>query len=350
MTMADPAEVVRLVVRPPNWLGDAVLALPAMTAIRQAFPDAHLTVAATAGVAGLFREITPVGPDAVIELPRGTRQAAAVLAAGRFDTGILLPNSFRSAWQFRQAGIRQRWGYARSLRGWMLTRRARRPPRRPVIHQADYYRLLVRGLGLPCGDEDPVMTASPSSLDAGARVLARAGLDPDAPIVVLAPGAAYGQAKQWPPVRVAELSARIVGASGVTCVLVGAGHARDAARAVELWLRAHAPDARARVVDVVGRTNLAAFVGIAARATAFVANDSGAMHVAAALGRPVVAIFGSTDERATRPLGHRHDVVTEPVWCRPCLLRDCPIDHRCMTRISVPRVFDLVTRQLGGRP
>src|SRR6185295_11089015 len=130
-------------------------------------------------------------------------------------------------------------------------------------------------------------------------------------------------------------------------IVVGASHDREAGRAIESWLRANAADALERFVDLTGRTSLGALIGVVERTSAFVSNDSGAMHLAAALGRPVVAIFGPTDERATRPLGH-HDVITEPVFCRPCMLRDCPIDHRCMRRISTDTVHAAVQRRLGG--
>jgi heptosyltransferase-2 len=167
-------------------------------------------------------------------------------------------------------------------------------------------------------------------------------------VAVLAPGAAYGQAKQWPPVRVAELAARIVRDRDMTCVMVGAGHDRDAARAVDAWLSANAPDVRPRVVDLTSRTTLTELIAVLARADVVVANDSGAMHLAAALGRPVVATFGPTDERASRPLGP-NDVLTASAFCRPCHLRDCPIDHRCMKRISADVVFAAVSRQLAFR-
>jgi heptosyltransferase-2 len=134
----------------------------------------------------------------------------------------------------------------------------------------------------------------------------------------------------------------------MTCVMVGAGHDRDAARAIESWLSVHAPDVRSRVIDLTAKTSLTELIGVLARADVVVSNDSGAMHLAAALSRPVVAIFGPTDERATRPNGP-HDVLTAPVFCRPCHLRDCPIDHRCMKRIAADAVFAAVSRQLAFR-
>lgn len=338
----------RIVVRPPNWLGDAVMALPALVAVRRHFVDAHLTLAAVPAVAAIFREETDVAPDAVIDLPSSTRGAVEAIVRGRFDVGILLPNSWRSAWQFRRAGIGERWGYGGSGRGLLLTRHVRRP--RGVVHQADYYRHLVSGLGMSCDPPaGPCIAPSARSVEEANVLLATAGVPGEAAIVAFAPGAAYGQAKQWYPDRAAEVAARLIRDRGTTCVLIGAGHDRDAGRAIESWLRANAPDVAGRVVNLIGRTSLRVLVGVISRTTAVVTNDSGAMHLAAALGRPVVAVFGPTDDRVTRPIGDHH-VLTSSVFCRPCMLRDCPIDHRCMKRIGVDdvhaAVLDVLSRKV----
>jgi heptosyltransferase-2 len=334
----------RVVVRPPNWLGDAVMALPAMAAVREHFADAHLTIAAAPAVTALFREVTDARPDAVLELPSSTRDAVARLSAEKFDIGLLFPNSWRSAWQFRRAGIRERWGYARSGRGILLTRGVRRA--RGLVHQADYYRHLVSELDVTVDPSRPPRLAPRAASAAEAAALLTTPDVAGVPIVGLAPGAAYGQAKQWPPERVAALAARLVQERGALCVIVGAAHDRDAARAIESWLRAHAPAAVSRVVNLTGRTRLSALVGVIDRTRVFVSNDSGAMHLAAALGKPVVAVFGPTDDRATRPIGEHH-VLTASVFCRPCMLRDCPIDHRCMKRITVDAVFEATVSALA---
>jgi heptosyltransferase-2 len=344
----DHTEVARLVVRTPNWLGDAVLALPALAALRKHFKNAHLTIATPAGFAPVFREDTDARPDAILELPSAHKSVPSLLKAGQFDLGVLLPNSFRSAWLLRQAGVPQRWGYATAVRGWMLTKTPVRIPVHGVQHQADYYRAMVRGLGIPCGDEAPRLRATSATWQRAVDLLQKSRVDLTHRLAVLAPGAAYGQAKQWPPDRVAQLVARLVRERDMTCVMVGAGHDRDAARAVESWLSTNAPDTRSRVTDLTGRTSLAELIGVLAKADVVVANDSGAMHVAAALGRPMVAIFGPTDERATRPVGP-YEVMTAKTFCRPCHLRDCPIDHRCMKRISADAVFSAVSNQLAFR-
>ena len=350
MKPLDVGAVEKLVVRPPNWLGDAVLALPAMAAIRRHFAAAHLTVAAAPSVAALFREDTDVRPDRVVELPGATRDAVAALEGEGFNLGILFPNSFRSAWQFWRARIPSRWAYATSGRGLLLTKRSRPARVAGSRHQSDYYRDLVRGLDIECDSETlPRVAPRHPSVERATALLASHGvaLDRDAPLVGFAPGAAYGQAKQWPPQRVAEVIARLGREKRAVSVLFGAAHDRDAGRAIESWLRAHAPDMLPRVVDLIGRTSLGALVAAVERVAAFVSNDSGAMHLAAALGRPVVAVFGPTDERATRPVG-AHDVLTARVRCRPCMLRDCPIDHRCMRRISVDAVYGAVVARLAA--
>jgi heptosyltransferase-2 len=348
MAASSSQSFARVVVRPPNWLGDAVMALPAMAAVRAHFAESELTIAASPAVAALFREDTDVAPNRVIDLPRDTRAAVAWLEGEAFDLGLLFPNSLRSAWQFWRGGVPERWGYARSGRGPLLTRRSASRRRGTSRHHSDYYRDLVRGLGIECDNSLlPRLAARRPSAERASALLSERNVDPDGRLVGLAPGAAYGQAKQWPPDRVAALVAKLVLEQRVTCVVIGASHDRDAARKIESWLRERAPEALAGFVDLTGRTSLGALVGLIERMHVFVSNDSGAMHVAAALARPVVAIFGPTDERATRPLGD-HVVLTAPVFCRPCLLRECPIDHRCMKRIGLEPVLEAVVSRLGG--
>jgi len=343
------AATARILVRPPNWLGDAVLALPAIAAIRRHFAGADLAIAAPFSIAALFRQDTDARPDRVVEMPADPRSQLAALRGEGASIGVLFPNSFGSALQLRRAGVRERWGYPSSARGLLLTRKSRPPRRRGPRHQSDYYRDLVRGLGIDCDDAlAPRLAPSAPSAARAEALLLQHRVDLSAPVVGFAPGAAYGQAKQWPTDRVAQLAAALVRDRGVTCVLLGASHDRAAARAIESWLRAQAPDALPRVISLVGHTSLGALIGVIDRTAAFVSNDSGAMHVAAALGRPVVAIFGPTDERATRPIGD-HTVITQDVFCRPCMLRDCPIDHRCMKRITVDAVAAAVVTRLDAR-
>lgn len=342
--MAAGATSRRIVVRPPNWLGDAVLALPAIAAVRRACAGDTLTIAAPSSIAALFREVSEAAPDEVLDLPSGSRGVVHALRAGRFDRAVLFPNSFRSAWQVWRSGVPDRWGYATAGRGLLLTRRARPDARRRRGHQADYYRELAARLDVGPAEGLPRLRPGEGSRARAAVLLEKVA---DRPLVGLAPGAAYGEAKQWPPERLAAVAARLIDAHDVAVVVVGAGHDRDAARAIESWLRVHAPQAFGRFLDLTGRTTVGTLIGVLARMSALISNDSGAMHVAAALDRPVIAMFGPTDERRTRPLGD-HTVLTAPAFCRPCLLRDCPIDHRCMKRITVDAVYDAVAARLAA--
>jgi len=346
--MADA--VNRLVIRAPNWLGDAVMALPAMEAVRAAFGGAHLAVAAMPSIAPLFEEETSAGQDSVIALSSPTAEVRA-LKAGGFDAIVLLPNSFRSAWSARRASIPERWGYSAGARRWLLTRAISRA--RGRVHQSTYFLDLVKGLGIAEGDLTPRVVVRPATLARADALLAAHGVAPGVRCVGFAPGAAYGYAKRWPPRMVADTIVRLSRESSAVCVMFGAGGDRDSGREIESSLP---PDVRA--VNLIGRTDLRLLAGVIARCSAFVSNDSGAMHLAAALGLPVVAIFGPTDERVTSPLGARlsapgrpgelvtPDVLTHPVFCRPCMLRDCPIDHRCMKGVTVDTVVSAVIRRL----
>jgi heptosyltransferase-2 len=346
------SEIARLVIRAPNWLGDAVMALPAMGAVREAFATAHLAVAAIPSIAPLFQEQTNARQDGVIVL-QNQKEEASALAEGQYDAILLLPNSFRTALTAKRAAIPERWGYAANLRRWLLTKSIARP--RAHQHQSFYYVDLVRGLGLTVPHALPNIVATPGTARRAATLLTDVGVTPDQRLIGFAPGAAYGHAKRWPPPRVAEVIVRLSRGHGARCVLFGAAGDREAAREIESALP---PDVR--TIDLIGRTDLRLLSGVIARCAAFVSNDSGAMHLAAALGVPVTAIFGPTDERATAPTGWRaddpeqidaridrptHDVLLHPVFCRPCMLRECPIDHRCMKRVTVDQVVASVVRR-----
>ena len=331
-------DVSRLVIRAPNPLGDAVMALPAMAALRAAFRDRVLIVAAAPAIAPLFEEVTPVAPDEIVIVDNANE--TRTLRAAKLDAAVLLTNSFRTAWTCRQARVKERWGYRAHGRALLLTRAVARP--RTRLHQSAYYRHLVSELGFDAPEVLPRIALTAETARRADDLLARHDIDRSAPLVGMAPGAAYGHAKRWPPDRVAALAGRL-GQHGATCVLVGAAGDHDAGREIESSL-----PAAARVVNLIGRTDLRLLAGLLAACDAFVSNDSGAMHLAAAAGVPVAAIFGPTNERVTAPLGD-HDVIIHQVFCRPCMLRDCPIDHRCMRGISVDVVFDAVSRRLAAR-
>ena len=319
------------------------MALPAIGDARRHFAASRLIVAARPGVADLMRMAHGVDDVITIEW-RGSLFARGALTADadrlRATGGavaLLFPNSFASAWLVRAAGIGERWGYAADVRSRLLTRAVAKPKR--ALHQAQYYQYLTRSLEMENGPLEPELTV-PASAKADARaLLAERGWDGRSPLVVLAPGAAYGRAKQWIPAHVVSLVASLVRDRNTTCALVGSRADGEVTAAI---VRALPPSLAERVIDLAGATSLAVLAGVLAAAQSVVANDSGAMHLAAAVGAPVVALFGPTIVDATRPLaraGGRAEVLTHRVWCRPCMLRECPIDHRCMTGITPDRVL-----------
>jgi len=335
----------RLLVLPPNWLGDAVMALPAIRDLRRQFGDAELVIAARPSVAALFKAVP--GINRIITLGSGDADKALT-----GDIGVLFPNSFRSAWLLKRAGVRERWGYSADFRGWLLTKAVRRPRRR--VHFGEYYQTLVRELGCQNGPLVPQLDVPAAKVDAAATLLTQAGWRHTGPLVAIAPGAAFGHAKRWPSDRFGAVANAVAEEFGGQCVILGRAEDRDASHGI-------------KGIDLIGRTDLLMLMGVLAHCRALVANDSGALHLAAALGVPVTAIYGPTDERYSLPLaGGRArpadpepdaslgektgqpavNALFEPVFCRPCGLRDCPIDHRCMRRISPARVIDSLRIQL----
>jgi heptosyltransferase-2 len=215
------------------------------------------------------------------------------------------------------------------------------------VHQAAYYQHLVRELGVESGPLEPVLTVPDEAVTAARTVLTTRGWDASRALVAIAPGAAYGTAKRWLPEHYASLITQLV-KTGLQCALVGSAGDTETTE----WIIRLVPETeRPYVIDLSGATTLSSLVGVIALAQAFVSNDSGAMHVASAVGVPVAAIFGPTREYETRPLpraGARAEVLIHPVWCRPCMLRECPIDHRCMKGLSPERVFASVSELMGA--
>jgi len=354
----------RLVILAPNWLGDAVMALPAIADVRRAVPAASITVAARASIAPLFA----MAPDVDETLTLGGAEAEA-LAARRFDAALLLPNSTRAAIVACRAGVAERWGYRTGWRGALLTRAIPAPR---GVHQIEYYQHLVRALGFPSGRSEPRVTVTERARDAGRTLLAESGWNGHTPLVALAPGAAYGGAKRWPPGYFAELADGLA-ADGVQCVMVGTAADGGTAHDVERSAKASRP-----IVSLIGRTDLPTLAGVFDNCRALVTNDSGAMHLAAAVGIAVTAMFGPTNEQATSPRilnpepripnpesrtsnpdrrtpnpdprtpnpESRITILTHSVWCRPCMLRECPLDHRCMRGIEVATVLEAARSSL----
>jgi heptosyltransferase-2 len=349
--MPDLAErTERVLVVSPNWLGDAVMALPAIADVKRHFQTARLVVAARPSVADVFRLAAPVDDVLVLEWSGRLLRAGTLgrdldsLRRLHPDVAILLPNSFASAWVVRRAGIAERWGYAADFRRPLLTRAVRREGK--SVHQAAYYQHLTQQLGISTGPLEPALAVPEAAVEAARALLTSAGWRGDRPLVAIAPGAAYGTAKRWLPSHFARLVTMLAHTEDACCALVGSRGDRETTE----WIRRLVPETeRGHTLDLVGRTGLDVLAGVMQLSSVFVSNDSGAMHVASALGVPVVALFGPTREYETAPLvraGGRVEVLLNPVWCRPCMLRECPIDHRCMKGLLPARVLTVVREMM----
>jgi len=354
--MAPPvAAAKKILVRAPNWVGDAVISLPALDAVRRKFPAAELVVLARPSVAGLYRERAGISGVIVFDHRgrhrgvRGVWRLAGELRAQRFDLAVLFQNAFRAALLAALAGIPQRLGYARDARGPLLTHAIPVPrPAEVPPHETYYYLELVRRAGwlesLPVVERIPLLPSPPLVGEMGER-LRKLGLDEGAPRrlrVVLAPGANYGSAKCWLPERYAALADRLVEAANAAVLLCGTSAEAQLGEAI-------ATQMRTKPISLIGQTSLEEFLALLPHTDLFIGNDSGAMHLAAGVGLPQVIIFGPTDEAGTGPINPRARLVKEPVSCSPCFLRHCPVDHRCMTRVGIERVWQAVESALAER-
>jgi len=340
--------VKRILVRGPNWIGDAVMCEPAISALRRLFPQAELTLLVKPAVAELFTGHPDVSHILVYD-DRGQHagltgkwRLANAMRRGRFDLAILFQNAFEAALLTFLAGIPCRYGYATDGRRLLLSDPVPRPGRGAISHQVEYYLGMLRPLGCEGPAVSPRLVLFREEETAMARRLTESGISGAELLIGLNPGSTYGGAKRWLPERFAETADRLAGQLNAKVLIVGA-------RGEEALAQAIAGQIKARTVILSGRTSVRELMAAVKRCAVFVTNDTGPMHIAAAFGVPVVAVFGPTDWRTTAPFGTGHALVRQPVDCSPCLLRECPIDHRCMTRVTVDEVYQAAVVQMASK-
>ena len=323
MTSAGPA---RVVIRAPNWLGDVVLSLGAVRDLRAFFPHAGLSVVARPNVAAIYEAVKEV--DALLVV-RSLREEVRALR-GEFDLAVLLTNSFGTALAVSLAGVGERWGFATQGRGFLLTHKTAVPASVRGRSQVNYYRSMLSAMGVATRDSPDSSLSCPGAW----RLRGQSLLGPGQ-FFGLAPGAAKGDAKQWPADRFAAVADRLSHELGAQPVLLGSAADRPAAAAVARAMKAP-------VRDLCGQTELAVFVGVVSQLRCLVANDSGAMHLGAALGVPTLGVFGPTNPDETHPVGARASFIRGRAECSPCKHATCPIDHRCMTSVSPDAVVERI--------
>jgi len=326
----DPEVVRRVLVRTPNWVGDAVMSLPVLPGLRRLFPLAKISVLAAHRVAPLF--VAQPGVAQIIRYPadKGKWQVLWELR-GRFDVALALPNSMESALGLWLVGVPSRAGYNTDARRLFLKEAVSGRQHLAGLHTVFYFLGLLKALGGVATFTPPTLYLEPEEEAMGACLLTEAGLPGQGPWVGLSPGAAFGPAKRWPAERFAALGRQLQGEFGARLVLLGGSDERPVADEVKARL------ARP-VLDLVGRTNLRQALGVLSHFNLLVTNDSGLMHAAAALSVPLVALFGSTDPMATGPFTSRATVIRHPLPCSPCLKRTCDLGYPCLTAIGVEEV------------
>lgn len=344
--------IKKILVRGPNWLGDAVMCEPALRGLRRLFPDAQIALLVKPAVADLFTGHPAL--TRVLTYDSKGRHAglfgkwalAEQLRRQSFDLAVLFQNAFEAAFLTFLAGVPRRYGYATDGRSLLLSNPVAVPDRSALTHQVRYYWDLLKPLGLTGDPPAPELVVSPEEEQAMAGRLAQGGLTANDVVIGINPGSTYGGAKRWLPERYAEATERLCRTlretrnQQVGVVIFGAKGEERLGR--EIAARLSSPS-----LVLSGATTIRELMAALKRCAMLLTNDTGPMHIASAFQVPLVAIFGPTDWRTTSPFGSAHAIVRQPVDCAPCLLRECPIDHRCMTRVTVDQVYEAAAKQLA---
>ena len=332
---------MKILIRATNWVGDAIMALPALRAVRKRFPEAEIAIVGRPYVADIYRDqeicnqLIPYDPKGLHAGFSGRERLAAELRAQKFDVALLLQNAFDAAWLAWRANIPERIGYARDVRSFLLTKAVPLPRHGETpAHEKFYYLELLRRAGWldSVQDETFIGLSVPEEKRRSAdELLCKFGVRQGALRIAIGAGASYGSAKCWPPPRFAEVANRLQSEADADVILFGIAAEANVSTAISGELR-RPP------INLTGKTAIADLPALLSQCHLFIGNDSGAMHVAAAVGLPIVAVFGPTDPNGTAPVTTRCSIVQQKPYCSPCFLRCCPTDHRCMTAITAGMV------------
>ncbi len=349
MQLRQDENIKNILIRSTNWVGDVIMTTPAVKAIRQNFPDAKISILAKPWVKDVFAANPCIDRIIVYDSMhrhkglRGQARLAKELAEQGFDLAILLQNAFEAAWLAYLAHIPRRAGYNTDARSLLLTHSVPLKKETKKIHQVYYYLRMLEGLGLNVeGEPKLFLSPLPDAATWAQKALFEAEVREGDDLIGINPGAAYGPAKRWLPERFVELARMLTRQTDAKVVVFGT----NADRKVGEGALAKAPE---RVINMAGKTTLGQVMALMARCRVFITNDSGLMHVAAALHVSLVAIFGSTNPVTTGPFSDRALIVRKDIDCSPCLKTVCPIDFRCMKEIMPEEIFAATLKMLEKR-
>lgn len=335
------AEIKRIFVRGTNWVGDAVMQIPALYELRRIFPSAEIALYTRSWAKGIYENADFINRIITFELGESKIKdafaQAKILRERNFDLGVLFTNSFESAVVAKLARIPRRFGYAQEGRSFLLTDPVKVPVWKNQRHEAFYYLNLVAEIekeffGTTISDIEPRidLKISDERKTAARNFLEANSVDLSGKTIALGVGSTNSRAKRWEAERYAKLNDRLQNELNASVVLVGAKDELDVSEKV-FELSARKP------TILTGKTDLAEATAILSVIDLLVSNDMGLAHIAPAVGTKTIVIFGPTNERTTQPIGS--EIVRKTVECSPCMLRNCPIDHRCMTGISADEVY-----------
>lgn len=335
----------KILIRGTNWIGDAILTLPAVAAVRATYPKAHIAMLVKPWVADIYRLFSDLDEIIIYENkfdnPAGVLRLARTLKQKKFDAAILLQNAIEAAIIALVAGIPLRAGYDSDARGLLLTHPVRRTREVKKVHQTDYYLEMVKALGCLSVPKEMHMETKINVLEAR-NILSKFVPDADKAIIGIAPGATYGPAKKWFPERFAEVADRLAQKFSAQVIVMGGKSDDETAREVQ-------KTAESKLINLAGKTTLREAIYLISRCRLFISNDSGLMHVAGALNVPTIAVFGSTNPTTTSPVGRNSVIVRHDVPCSPCLKKTCPTDFRCMRLVSVEDVLKVAQNLLRDK-
>lgn len=335
----------KILVRMPNWLGDLVMATPVLKDLREAFPEAEITAMCQTKTCALIKHDPNIDEIFCFQKPSGwihRRQHLDIiepLRQGRYDLGVLLTNSFSSAWWLWRGHVQNRIGFKDHFRNFLLDMPVDYPTEKQTQHLVYTYKALLEPLGIAKTNSKPHLYLTDSELESAKELLKKYNIELGKhKIIGINPGAAYGSAKCWPPERFESVAGRLIGNPNHRVIFFGDP---GGAKLVDNICQ-KLPE---QVINLAAKTSIRELMALIKLCTVFLTNDSGPMHIAAALKTPLVAIFGSTSDVKTGPFEHGK-VIHKHVECSPCYKRVCPIDHRCMTRIEDAEVYNELMKTL----